>query len=152
MPSTTKIFVGCDHAGLSLKRVLLEQLTKEFPNLSFNDVGCESDKSVDYPEFAKAVAKQVSRGEGRGILVCGSGIGMSIAANKVSGVRAANVWDATSARLSRQHNDSNILCMGARLTGAEVALEAARVWLATAYLGGRHDRRLELIHKMETEK
>src|SRR5687767_8434655 len=111
-----KIFVGSDHAGISLKKPLLEGLRKALPQLQFEDLGCHSEESVDYPDFAEQVGRKVAETKGRGILVCGSGLGMCIAANKVNGVRAASAWDATSARLARQHNDANVICLGARLT------------------------------------
>jgi ribose 5-phosphate isomerase B len=141
-----KVFIGADHAGLPLKKALVEQLKKEF---DLEDLGTYSEDSVHYPDFAKKVAERVANEKARGILVCGSGIGMSIAANKVPGIRAAMAWDVTSARLSRQHNDSNIVCMGARLIGPEVALEAARTWLTTEFQGGRHQVRIDLIGDME---
>ena len=146
-----RIFVGSDHAGFALKKSLFNLLTKEFPSLEFDDLGCDSEDRADYPDYARAVAEKVSASGGKGLLVCGSGIGMAIAANKVKGVRAANIWDATSARLSREHNDSNVMCLGARLTGPEVALEACRVWLSTDFQGGRHLKRVELIRTMEKE-
>jgi ribose 5-phosphate isomerase B len=144
-----KIYVGCDHAGIALKKPLLEGLRKALPHLQFEDLGCHSEESVDYPNYAEQVGRKVAETKGRGILVCGSGLGMCIAANKVNGVRAASAWDATSARLSRQHNDANIVCLGARLTGPEVALEAVKVWLTTEFEGGRHQRRVDLISKLE---
>ncbi len=149
--ASNKVFIGSDHAGLPLKAVLVPQLKEAFPSLDFHDLGTHDGSSCDYPDFAQKVAESVVKEEARGILVCGSGIGMSIAANKVHGIRAAMAWDATSARLSRQHNDSNIVCMGARLLGVEVALEAAKTWLKTEFEGGRHQRRVDLIHKLEKE-
>jgi len=144
------IFLGCDHAGISLKQALLAQLTSQFPDWKFEDCGTHGKESVDYPDFARRVAERVATEGARGILICGSGIGMSIAANKIIGIRAALAWDATSARLSRQHNDANILCLGERLTGIEVAAEAARVWLTTEFLEGRHRRRVDLIKGLES--
>jgi ribose 5-phosphate isomerase B len=144
-----KVFLGADHAGFTLKQALLSQLPPQFAHFVFEDCGTGDTTSVDYPDFARAVAEKVVAQGGRGILVCGSGIGMAIAANKVAGIRAAQAWDATSARLSRQHNDANILCLGERLLGVEVALEAARVWLGTEFLQGRHVRRLDLIRSLE---
>lgn len=145
------IFFGSDHAGYGLKKVLLAQLSSQFPDRTFEDCGTQDSTSVDYPVFAKTVAEKVVAQGGRGILVCGSGIGMSIAANKIAGIRAAVAWDVTSARLSRQHNDSNVLCLGERLLGLEVAWEIARVWLTTEFLQGRHVRRIELIREMEAK-
>lgn len=147
--SGSKVFVGSDHAGFPFKTALLQRLRSELPGLELEDLGTDSEQSADYPEFARKVGEAVVREGARGLLICGSGIGMSIAANKVAGVRAANVWDVTSARLSRQHNDANLLCLGARLTGLETGLEATKVWLTTPFEGGRHQRRIDLIHRME---
>ena len=151
MSQVSKLFAGSDHAGLSLKKELLAQLGVEFPSLHIEDCGTHAEESTDYPQFARIVAQNVVKHAARGILICGSGIGMCIAANKVSGIRAAMAWDVTSARLSRRHNDSNILCLGARLVGQEVALEVLRTWLVTSFEGGRHQNRIDLISKMEKE-
>jgi ribose 5-phosphate isomerase B len=148
-PFTEKIFFGCDHAGFGLKQQVLPFLTSTFASISVEDCGCFSDASVDYPNFAKVVADKVLSQGGAGILICGTGIGMSIAANKIRGIRAAEAWDATSARLSREHNNANILCFGARLVGAEVAFDLTRTWLLTSFLGGRHQGRLDRIHQLE---
>ncbi len=148
----TQVFVGADHAGFALKQALLPILKKEFPNFQFEDLGTHSDESVDYPDFAEKVAREVASKSARGILICGSGIGMCIAANKIKGVRAASAWDATSARLSRQHNGSNIICIGARLTGQEVANEITRVWLKSEFEGGRHQKRIDRISQLEAKK
>lgn len=145
-----KVFLGSDHAGFTLKIALIESLKKELPNFEYLDFGCHDSQSVDYPDFAAKVAKEVGSGNGLGILVCGSGIGMCISANKVKGVRAASVWDATSARLCKEHNDANIICLGARLTGAEVALEAARTFLKTKFLAGRHANRVAKMQSLES--
>ncbi len=147
-----KVFLGSDHAGFLLKEALLPSLRGGLPECDFVDLGTYDQSSTDYPKFARDVALRVSAGEGRGILICGSGVGMSMAANKIPGIRAAQVWDVTSARLSRWHNDANIVCLGARLIGAEVALEALGVWLKTAFEGGRHQRRIDLISQMESQK
>lgn len=144
-----KIFIGSDHAGFELKTVLLAELKKKCPEYQFEDLGCEDLSSVHYPDYAKKVAEAVSKEGARGILVCGSGIGVAIAANKVKGIRAATVWDVTSARLSKEHNNANIICWGARLIGPEVVFEATKVWLGTKFLGGRHEERVALITKME---
>lgn len=144
-----KIWVASDHAGFSLKEEIIAKLSDELPSFDFEDLGCRSTASVDYPEFAAKVAEKVAAGEGRGILVCGSGIGMSIAANKIAGIRASVVSEPTAARLTRLHNDSNVLCLGARLIGVEVALECCRVWLQTAFEGGRHQKRVDGIAALE---
>ncbi|HCP00466.1 MAG: ribose 5-phosphate isomerase B [Alphaproteobacteria bacterium] len=136
------IAIAADHAGFPLKEVLKAEL--EVHGLTVCDLGTDSDSSVDYPDFGRALAEVVSGGDAtRGIIICGTGIGISIAANRVAGVRAALCHDATSARLAREHNDANILALGARLIGPEVALDCLRVFLTTSYAGGeRHDRRV----------
>jgi ribose 5-phosphate isomerase B len=133
--------LGADHAGLPLKRLLAEALAASGHRVT--DFGTNQDASVDYPDFAHLVAGAVAAGQARfGVLVCGTGIGMAIAANRHPGIRAAVLHGATEARLSRAHNDANIAAFGARLTGPEVAVDALKVFLSTAYEGGRHDRRL----------
>ena len=146
-----KLFLGADHAGFALKRELMARFAGEFPILELVDLGTHSTESVHYPEYAKRVADQVVAQAARGVLICGTGIGVAIAANKVAGIRAATVWDATSARLSRQHNDANILCLGARVLGPETAFEAARVWLTTGFEGGgRHQIRIDQITRLDS--
>jgi ribose 5-phosphate isomerase B len=145
-----KIAVGSDHRGFDVKRrvvVLLQQLGHE-PE----DVGALSKDSVDYPDFAFLVAKAVNEGRAdRGILVCGSGIGMCIAANKVKGVRAAPCHDNITAEMSRRHNDANVLCLSADLLGGELIERMIRIWLETPFEGGRHARRVEKITQIESE-
>lgn len=139
-----RVAVGADHAGYRLKEHLAEFL-KEWGH-EVDDLGTHSEEAVDYPDIAKSVAEAVSDGDAAfGVLVCGSGNGMAMAANKVPGVRAALVHDETSARLARRHNDANVFCIGERLTGVEVAVEALRSWLATSFEGGRHQRRVDKI-------
>lgn len=136
-----RIALGGDHAGLPLKRILAEALGAEGHEVL--DFGTNEAASVDYPDFAHLVAAAVADGRARfGVLVCGSGIGMAIAANRHPAIRCAVLHDSTEARLCRAHNDANIAAFGARLTGPEVALDALRAFLATPYEGGRHDRRL----------
>lgn len=147
--SSNKIYVGSDHAGFGLKVALLPELKAHFPDLQFEDLGCHDTSSVHYPDYSKKVAEKVAKENARGLLFCGSGIGVAIAANKVKGVRAATVWDATSAHLSKEHNDTNIICLGARLVGQEVALDSIKAWLPAKFLEGRHAIRVELIRKME---
>ena len=136
-----KIGIACDHGGLSLKGSIKAVLA------SANDVidfGVDSEASVDYPDCAAPALKALKAGEvDRLVLICGTGIGMSIAANRVSGVRATLVHDAYTARMSREHNDSNCLVLGARTTGVAVAEEIAAIWLETAFAGGRHQQRLD---------
>jgi ribose 5-phosphate isomerase B len=149
-----KVFVGSDHAGFGLKEKLSSLLRPFFPDLDFVDCGCFNEKSVDYPDIARDLVDKINtagREECRGILICGSGVGVCITANKFAGIRAAQIWDATSARLSREHNDANICCLGARLLGSEVAWESVRIWLTTDFLGGRHQRRLDLISSIERD-
>jgi ribose 5-phosphate isomerase B len=135
------IAIGGDHAGLPLKTVLQQALADGGHSLI--DFGTNETASVDYPDFAHQVCAAVEEGRASfGVLVCGSGIGMAIAANRHPGIRAAVLHSATEARLTRAHNDANIACFGARLTGPEVALDALTTFIATAFEGGRHARRL----------
>ena len=141
------IGLGCDHGGLKLKNTIIKYLEKN--NIEFKDYGTYTPDSVDYPVYAKKVAKAVAEGEcEKGILICGTGIGISIAANKVKGIRAALCHDVASARLTRLHNDSNILCMGGRIIGPEHALAVAEAWLGTEFSGDeRHKRRISMIEE-----
>ena len=140
--------LGADHAGFELKDALKRVL--DDLGVSYDDLGTSSSASVDYPDYAQAVASGVVEGRfDRGILVCGSGIGMSIAANKVHGIRAAVVTEAESARLSRAHNDANVIALGARLTSAADAAEIIRTFLNTEFQGGRHAERVEKIRGLE---
>lgn len=142
-----KIAVASDHAGFEYKekvKVLLNELGHEVV-----DFGCFSPDSSDYPDFAYPAAVAVGNGEcERGIFICGTGIGVSIVANKAKGVRAANCCSVEEARLSRQHNDANVLTFGARLISWEIAKEIVEVWLKTEFEGGRHERRVEKIHRL----
>jgi ribose 5-phosphate isomerase B len=135
------IALGSDHAGLPLKRSLLAAL--EAQGHTVLDAGTHGEASVDFPDFAAEVVAKLASGEAeRGVLVCGTGIGMAMAANRHPAIRAAVLHDSTEARLTRAHNDANIACFGARMTGVEVALDALAAFLATPYEGGRHDRRV----------
>lgn len=144
-----RIPIAGDHASPALKAILIEAL-KEF---AFDDLGPSGSESVDYPDYAEKVASLVSSGDAkRGILICGTGIGMSIAANKFHGVRAAHAESLDAARLSREHNDTNILCLGARLTPASLAIEMVRAWLMTPFSNSpRHCTRLEKITALESK-
>jgi ribose 5-phosphate isomerase B len=143
-----KISLGADHAGFALKEELKRYLAEK--GVAVDDRGTHSAESVDYPDFAQQVGQQVSSKQADcGILVCGSGIGMAIAANKVTGVRAANVTSAEAARLSREHNDANVLTLGARLIDAQTAREIVDAWLNTTFAAGRHQRRVDKIAAME---
>ena len=143
-----RIALGADHAGVTLKDHLKALLDER--GASWQDFDTTSADSVDYPDFASQVAAAVASGDfDRGILVCGSGIGMAIAANKVAGIRAAAVRDEASAELSRLHNDINVLALGARLTTADVAARLLELFLETPFSGGRHQRRLEKIAALD---
>ncbi len=138
------IIIGADHGGLQLKETIISFLGKN--GFDIVDIGTNSPDSVDYPIYAFRVARAVAAGEAdRGILVCGSGIGMCMAANRVPGVRAVSAYEPFGAKMSRRHNNSNILCLGERLTGRDLALEIVSVWLAEEFEGGRHARRVDLI-------
>jgi RpiB/LacA/LacB family sugar-phosphate isomerase len=142
------IAIGSDHAGYSLKERLKTWLAADGHRVL--DHGTHSTESVDYPDYAAAVAESVGSGEAeRGVLVCGSGVGMAMAANKVAGVRAVAAQDADVVRLSRQHNDANVLTLGARLTAPVRALELVQTWLATPFEGGRHERRVDKLARLD---
>ncbi len=139
-----KIAIGSDHGGFALKVVILPLL--QDLGHEVQDLGCYDTASVDYPAFADAVCEKVSsKNADCGILICGTGIGMSMAANKKEGIRAALCSDHYTACMSREHNDANVLCLGERVTGPGVAEEIVKVWLATSFGGGRHLRRIELF-------
>jgi ribose 5-phosphate isomerase B len=143
-PVETPVALGADHAGTGLKATLREAL--EAAGHPVLDLGTHGPESVDYPDFAAAVAAAVVDGRALfGVLVCGTGIGISIAANRNPGIRCALVHDTTGARLSREHNDANVLALGARVIGPEVALDALRAFLATPFAGGRHERRVRML-------
>jgi len=145
-----RIIIGADHAGFSLKEAVKPYLTER--NLVITDVGAYSDEPVDYPDIGTRVAEKVASGEfKRGILVCGSGVGMTIVANKYPGVRAVLCLDEETARLSRMHNDTNILVLAGRRTDADTAKNVIGTWLSTAFEGGRHQRRLDKITDEETK-
>ena len=142
------VAVGCDHGGFTLKREIVHHLLGAGHEV--NDVGCPSEESVDYPEFAERVCAAVLGGQSaRGILICGTGIGISISANKVKGIRAALCGDCYSAEMTRRHNDANILAMGARVLGPGLALKIVDTFLNTEFEGGRHARRIALISDIE---
>lgn len=137
-----KIAIGCDHGGYELKKSIVDLLTQE--SCEILDFGCDSPVSVDYPDFANVVSKAVQNQEAdRGILFCGTGIGMSIAANRFDGIRAALCHEQFTARMSREHNNANVLCLGARVVGPSLALEIVRTWLHAKFAGDRHQRRLD---------
>jgi ribose 5-phosphate isomerase B len=145
-----RVALASDHGGINMRKEianLLEELKIEYV-----DFGCDCSTSVDYPDYALPVAEKVASGEfDRGILICGTGIGMSIAANKVKGIRAALVHDTFSARATRAHNDANILTMGERVIGPGLAREIAQVWLTGEFEGGRHAKRIGKITDIENK-
>ena len=142
------IFIGSDHGGLEMKEELVKVLASR--NQPVKDCGTTNGASVDYPDFAEKVAGAVSRGEAElGILVCGTGIGMSIVANKFPGVRAALATDEFMAQMAKEHNNANILVLGGRVLSVELATKMVNVWLDTAYEGGRHQLRLDKISQVE---
>ena len=145
-----KIAVGCDHRGLKLKKYIIKLLAEA--GHSFKDLGCYSEESVDYPDIAREVAQMVAGGGfERGILVCSTGIGMCIAANKVAGIRAALCHDTFAAARAREHTDCNILCMGEWCIGQGIGRAIVKAFLDAEFVGGRHARRLEKIQDLEKE-
>lgn len=141
-----KVVIGSDHAGFELKKFLIKELKKSYDVIN---VGTNSSKSVDYPDFAQKLCKVVLDKKARqGILVCGTGAGICIAANKIKGIRAGTCHHSQLAKLIRTHNDANVLCLGGRMIGKEVALECARVFLKTKFEGGRHKRRIDKLDKL----
>jgi ribose 5-phosphate isomerase B len=143
-----KIAVGSDHGGYELKESIKELFERR--NIEYSDFGTFNTDSVDYPDFAQKVTSAViSGGYDRGILCCGTGIGISMAANKAPGIRAALCGDCYSAKMSRLHNDANVLCMGGRVVGTGLALEIVNTWLQTEFEGGRHQRRVDKITGIE---
>jgi ribose 5-phosphate isomerase B len=143
-----RVAIASDHGGIHIREEL-KQLMDDM-QISYEDFGCDCKTSVDYPDYALPVAEKVANGEfDRGILVCGTGIGMSIAANKVKGIRCALVHDLFTAKVTREHNDTNVLAMGERVIGPGLAREIARVWLETEFEGGRHATRVGKITSYE---
>ncbi len=144
------VALGVDHAGFAVKKEI-ETVLRALGH-TVRDMGTASEASCDYPDFAETVAREVASGQAdRGVLICGTGIGMSIAANKVAGIRAAVVNDEKTAELSRRHNDANVFCAGARILPVLKIAEALKVWLATPWEGGRHERRIEKIGRIEKQ-
>jgi len=145
-----KVILTADHAGVTIRdevKNLLEDMS-----IDYEDTGCEGGLSVDYPDYSLPAAKRVANGEfDRGIFICGTGIGMTISANKVKGIRCALAHDVYSAKLTRQHNDSNVLAMGERVIGPGLARDIAKTWLETEFDGGRHERRVHKITSYEED-
>ncbi|MBF7096164.1 ribose 5-phosphate isomerase B [Alkalibacter mobilis] len=145
-----KIAIGSDHGGFQLKETVKEYLLDK--NYEVEDFGAYDTESVDYPEIGEKVALSVKDGESeKGIIVCGTGLGISISANKIPGIRAALVSDTFSAKMSRAHNDANILALGGRVLGTDLALEIVDTWLKTDFEGGRHERRVNKIKDLESK-
>lgn len=145
-----KVIITADHAGMAIRNEV-KQLLEEM-EISYEDAGCVGEASVDYPDYSLAAAKRIADGEfDRGIFICGTGIGMSIAANKVQGIRCALAHDVYSAEMTRLHNDSNVLALGERVIGAGLARKIARTWLETSFEGGRHNLRVEKITSYEEQ-
>jgi len=143
-----KIGIGSDHGGFELKEYIKDYLGKS--NIEFIDYGTYNKDSVDYPDYGKKVAEAIIAQEvDRGIVICGTGIGISIATNKVKGIRCALCGDTYSARMSREHNNANVLALGARVLGVDLALEIVGVWLKSEFLGGRHEIRVNKISDIE---
>ena len=146
-----KIALGADHAGFELKEKIKQRLAQQ--GIEVRDQGTVSNESVDYPDFARKVGEEVAgKKVDYGVLVCGSGIGMSIAANKVPGVRAANVTTEYEAQMSREHNDANVLAVGARILKDDEAFAIVDKWLHTPFAGGRHQRRVDKIAEIERQE
>lgn len=143
-----KIAIGSDHAGYELKELIKKHLQEKGFNIK--DFGTNSTESIDYPDFAREVGEAVATGDfGRGILICGTGIGISIAANKIPGVYCGLVGDCFSAKAARWHNDTNVIALGARVIGPGLALEIVDIWLGTEFKGGRHQKRIDKIIEIE---
>ncbi len=147
-----KIFIGNDHAGKDLKDFLINFLKNNYQEIEIINVGTDSYESCDYPDYAKKVSLNVLKEEDSiGILICGTGIGMSIAANKIRGIRAALCYNSTAAKLARQHNNANILCLGQRIIGFELAKDIVDTFIKTEFEGNRHLNRIIKINQIEQE-
>ena len=142
--------IGCDHGGLNLKAYIEKYFESE--KIEFKDFGTFTNESCDYPDIAEKVCESVKSGEcEKGILICGTGIGMSIAANKVSGIRAAHVTDTYSARMCSEHNNAHIICLGERITGVDLGLEIVKAYLSSEFAGDRHQKRVDKIMALENK-
>jgi ribose 5-phosphate isomerase B len=139
----TSIYIGSDHGGFKLKTEIIKHL--QGLGYQVSDLGCYTTDSCDYPVIAQSVSEHVLAEKARGILVCGTGIGVSIAANRNKGIRASHCTDTFTARMTRMHNDSNILCLGERITGTGLALDIVDIWLKTKFDGGRHQKRIDML-------
>ena len=142
------IAIGCDHGGLNLKNYIEKFL--EGKGIEYKDMGTYTSDSCDYPDIAKSVCDKVVANECEcGILICGTGIGMSMAANKIDGIRAAHVTDTYSARMTKEHNNANVICLGERITGCDLALDIVDSYLNAEFLGGRHENRVNKVMELE---
>jgi len=146
------IAIACDHGGFDLKPAVIEVLNEL--GLEYLDLGTNSSESVDYPIYGEKAARAVASGQcDRGIILCGTGVGIAMAAGKVRGIRCANCTETFSARMSRQHNDANMLSLGARVVGSELAKDIVRIWLTTEFEGGeRHTRRVAMINELDAQR
>ena len=144
MDNSNKIFIGSDHGGFELKAKIINYISGL--GYKVEDVGCNSNDSCDYPIYGKEVAKKVAKGEGLGILICGTGIGMSVVANRNTGIRAALCLNGYMAKMAKKHNNANILVLGARVLGEGLAMDIVDIWLNTDFEGGRHQKRLDMIN------
>ena len=148
---TNKVIIGCDHAGYNLKLQIIEHLKEK--GVEYVDVGTDSPASCHYPDFAHALCAKVQAGEAPvGILICGTGVGMSMAANKHRGIRAACCSDTFSARLTREHNDANVLCFGERVIGAGLAADLVDAFLDAEFMGGKHATRVDMFMAFENDR
>ena len=145
------IYIGCDHGGFALKQEIFKYI-KEDLTLEIEDLGCYDTSSVDYPDYAEKVCNKVIAENAQGILICGTGIGISIAANKIKGIRCALSSEPFSAEMTRKHNNANVLAMGGRTTGSELAKSIVKAFLSTDFEGGRHQNRLDKIAALENIK
>lgn len=144
------IAIGSDHGGFELKEHIKKHLEKR--SLEYKDFGCYDENSVDYPDIAEKVCNAINSGDAdKGILVCGTGIGISIAANKIDGIRAAHCHDVYSAEMTKRHNNANVICMGGRVIGRELAFKIIDAWLDAEFEGGRHQKRIDKIHALENK-
>lgn len=140
--------IGCDHGGFELKGHIIKHLEEK--GITYKDFGCYDENSIDYPDVAKAVCDSINNKEcENGILICGTGIGISIAANKIKGIRAAHCHDIYSAEMTKRHNNANVICMGGRVIGRELAFGIVDAWLKAEFEGGRHQTRIDKIHMLE---
>ncbi len=144
------IAIGSDHGGFELKEHIKKHLEER--SLEYKDFGCYDENSVDYPDIAEKVCNAINSGDAdKGILVCGTGIGISIAANKIDGIRAAHCHDVYSAEMTKRHNNANVICMGGRVIGRELAFKIIDAWLDAEFEGGRHQKRIDKIHALENK-